>query len=156
MMDEEIKRLDWTGVDETLLREDTIASMVDKAVRERRVWLAAAAELRETEEVKRTGPASPAPCLQGRRRGEDGEYAGTARTIQEHREHSERGDLSHLWGAYRSYGVAMEGAAAEGFAMGVTAKAVRRARRQGASSECWLCGRRGCDCEASEGSAVHQ
>ena len=45
------------------LREDEIASKVNKAVRERRVWLAAAAELRETEEVKRTGPAlNPALC----------------------------------------------------------------------------------------------
>ena len=75
-------------------------------------------------------------------------------TIQEHKERSERGDLSHLWGGYQSYGVAMEGAAAEGFAMGVTPKASRRARGQGASSECWLCGWRGCDCEASEGSSA--
>ena len=36
--------------------------------------------------------------------------------------------------------------------MGVTSKANRRARRQGASTECWLCGLRGCDCEASEDS----
>ena len=116
------------------LREDEIASKVNKAVRERRVWLAAAAELRETEEVKRTGPASPAPCLQGRRKGEDVELClpGTTREDREHREHSEFSDLSHLWGAYQPYGVAMEGAAAEGFAMGGTAKAVRRARRQGA------------------------
>ena len=153
MMDKEIG-LELTGwMMDKDLREDRIASMVDKAVRERRVWLAAAAEPRETEEVKRTGPASPASCLQGFGRG--GGVCGPLRaTIQEHKEHSERGDLSHLWGGYQSYGVAMEGAAAEGFAMGVTPKASRRARGQGASSECWLCGWRGCDCEASEGSSA--
>jgi hypothetical protein len=135
------------------LREDEIASRVDKAVRERRVWLAAAAELRETEEVKRTGPASPAPCLQGRRKGEDVELClpGTTREDREHREHREFSEVertgpaspyrSGLWGAYRSYGVRFG-----------TPKTVRRARRQGASTECWLCGLRGCDCEASEDS----
>ena len=49
--------LDYT----TCLRDYLIEWMVDKAVRERRVWLAV--ELRETKEMKRTGPASPAPCL---------------------------------------------------------------------------------------------
>ena len=65
----------------TWLRENKFASKVDKAVRERRVWLAAAAELRETEEVKRTGPASPAPCLQGLRWGETRRIQ-EARTMQ--------------------------------------------------------------------------
>jgi hypothetical protein len=142
---------DWTEY-ATLLREETIAWKVDKAVRERRVWLAAAAEPRETEEVKRTGPASPAPCLQGLRWGETGRIQ-EARTVQgSTQEDRERSDLSHLWGAYRSHGVVIGGAAAGGFAMGVTSKANRRARRQGASTECWLCGLRGCDCEASEDS----
>ena len=188
---------DWTEY-ETLLREETIAWKVDKAVRERRVWLAAAAELRETEEVKRTGPASPAPCLQGRKKGEDVELClpGTTREDREHKERSERSDLSHLWGTYRSYGVVMGGAVAGGVTIGGTPKTARRARRQGARSqagakgeatrqerggngsaggaqtersslvadsgrsglateaadaECWLCGRRGCDCEASTG-----
>ena len=68
----------------TYLREDRIASMVDRAVRERRVWLAAGAELKETEEVKRTGPASPAPCLQGRRKSADVEDNQT-REDREHR-----------------------------------------------------------------------
>ena len=35
-----------------LRREDLIEARVDKAVRERRAWLAAAAEPRETEEVE--------------------------------------------------------------------------------------------------------
>ena len=40
---------------------------MNKAVRERRAWLAerAAVEPRETEEVKRTGPESLAPRLEG-------------------------------------------------------------------------------------------
>ena len=66
----------------TWLRENEIAGKVDKAVRERSMWLAATAELRETKEVERTGPASPAPCLQGRREGE-----GTTRELRELREH---------------------------------------------------------------------
>ena len=133
MMDEEGERFDgdrWLDYTRCL-REDLIESMVDEAVRERRVWLAAAAELRETEEVKRTGPASPAPCLQGRRKGEDVE-PGTTREDREHREFSEverTGPASPyrsgLWGAYRSYGVRFG-----------TPKTVRRARRQGASTEC--------------------
>ena len=103
-MDGEYKEgWDWTEY-ATLLREETIAWKVDKAVRERRVWLAAAAELRETKEVKRTGPASLAPCLQGLGWGETRRIQ-EARTVQglpqedrEHKECSERGDLSHLWG----------------------------------------------------------
>ena len=155
-MDGEYKEgWDWTEY-ATLLREETIAWKVDKAVRERRVWLAAAAEPREAEEVKRTGPASPAPCLQGLRWGETGRIQ-EARTVQgSTQEDRERSDLSHLWGAYRSHGVVIGGAAAGGFAMGVTSKANRRTRRQGASTECWLCGLRGCDCEASEDKSVQQ
>ena len=151
-MDGEYKEgWDWTEY-ATLLREETIAWKVDKAVRKRRVWLAAAAEPREKEEGKRTGPASPAPCLQGLRWGETGRIQ-EARTVQgSTQEDRERSDLSHLWGAYRPHGVVIGGAAAGGFAMGVTSKANRRARRQGASTECWLCGLRGCDCEASEDS----
>ena len=108
-MDGEYKEgWDWTEY-ATLLREETIAWKVDKAVRERRVWLAAAAEPRETEEVKRTGPASPAPCLQGLRWGETGRIQ-EARTVQgSTQEDRERSDLSHLWGAYRPYGVPMRG-----------------------------------------------
>ena len=190
--------LDYTTYLREETRQETIALMVGKAVRERRVWLAAAAELRETEEMKRTGPTSPAPCLHGTRLRWVGARAmqGLTQEDREHKERSERSDLSHLWGAYRSYGVVMGGAAAVGVTIGGTPKTVRRARGQGARSqagakggairqerggngsaggaqtersslvvdsgrselttgaadaECWLCGRRGCDCDASVG-----
>ena len=55
-------------------REDLIERGVDKALRERHMWVAAATERatepEETEEVKRTGPVCPAPCSHGRRKGE--------------------------------------------------------------------------------------
>ena len=161
MMDEEGERFDEdnaSGQHGLTSRMVLIESMVDKAVRERCVWLAAAAELRETEEVKRTGPASPAPCLQGRRKGED---AGRWQRSQTCASNYEFSDLSHLWGAYRPDGVvmgwdhtavAMRDSDARSARGPATAKADRSARRQGASVECWLCGQRGCDCEASEGS----
>ena len=104
MMDEEGEGFDgdrWLDYTRCL-REDLIESMVDKAVRERRVWLAAAAELRETEEVKRTGPASPASCLQGRRKGEDaGRWQGWQRTIREDREHREHSEYRPSFGGIR-------------------------------------------------------
>ena len=58
-------------------RRGLVERLKGKAVRERRAWLAepAAAEPRETEEVKRTGPESPAPRLQGREKGEDDELS---------------------------------------------------------------------------------
>ena len=78
-----------------------IQAMVFRAERERRVWLAErAAESKETEEVKRTGPASPAPRAQGRRKGEDDEQA-----TGKQREQSGQlpVDLAHLWGNYQPY-----------------------------------------------------
>ena len=44
-------------------RRMVIKAMVDRVVRERRVWLVErAAESKETKEVERTGPASPSPA----------------------------------------------------------------------------------------------
>ena len=76
IMDEEGERFDdLANVHHGLTsRMDLIEGGVDKAVRERREWLAErATEPKETEEVKRTGPASSAPRSQGRRKGEDDE-----------------------------------------------------------------------------------
>ena len=62
VMDE---RFDEGACDEAERRR-LLERLTDKAVRERRAWLAERAakepSCRETEEVKRTGPASPAPC----------------------------------------------------------------------------------------------
>ena len=71
MMDEEGERFDEDRWLDYIRRLQLIESMVNKAVRERCVWLTAAAELREAEEVKRTGPASSVPCSLGRGKGED-------------------------------------------------------------------------------------
>ena len=65
-MDEKDERFDQGACDEAERRR-LIERLKDKAVRVRRAWLAerAAAEPRETKEVKRTGPESPAPRLEG-------------------------------------------------------------------------------------------
>ena len=131
MMDGEGEKFDEDKWSTWTSRRDLIEGRVDRAVRERRAWLAerAAAEPRETEEVKRTGPASPAPRLQGRRKGEDTSYH-VPRALYQWMYNMQGKYFAHLWGRYRPYSMLI-GANIKGFAMGATAKVGRRARRKG-------------------------